>query len=96
MPPKIQNLDKHNIAKRKAEVDVAVAAAIASAKIKSDAEIAAALVISDAAVAAAVAATKVESDAEIAHLKKTVDDQCLPRFAYCFLGLGFNFFSQSF
>ena len=40
MPPKIQNLDKHNIAKRKAEVDVAVAAAIASAKVKSDKEIA--------------------------------------------------------
>ena len=90
------NIKNFNASRTKAEVDVAVAAAIASAKIKSDAEIAAALVISDAAVADAVAATKVESDAEIAHLKKTVDDQCLPRFAYCFLGLGFNFFSQSF
>ena len=40
MPPKTQNLNKHNIAKRNAEVDVAVAAAIASAKIKSDNEIA--------------------------------------------------------
>ena len=72
-------------AARCAEIEASVAVAAAAA-----------LVISDAAVAVAVAATKVKSDAEIAHLKKTVDDQCLSRgFAYFFLGVWASIFSLS-